>query len=150
MESKNFTFVIKIFLLFYLETWQKVSAHKCKFTNTCIYSRSSKHLFIIWDNGSALFGQNLVLCEHCLIFAWSSVMKMWQTKLECGMKLWDWCLCFLQSLLSSNSWFYFFPALHDSSLDSMVPATAIFCKLFPATGVDACEFQAPLVNILET
>lgn len=50
---------------------------------------------------------------------------------------------YLQQLVSP------FSCLHDTSMNSMVPADVIVCQLFPATKVDACAFQIPLANILE-
>lgn len=38
-----------------------------------------------------------------------TLLQLWKTKLECGMKVWHWSLCFCHCLLVSNSWFHLFP-----------------------------------------
>lgn len=56
---------------------------------------------------------------------WQFLLQVWQTKLECGMKVWDFSLslCFLGYLLISNSLTFTHPS---------------------------CEFQVSLADVLET
>lgn len=43
------------------------------------------------------------------IFVWQSLLHVWQTKLQCVLKVWYCFLCFMCCLLTYNSWFRFSP-----------------------------------------
>lgn len=67
-------------------------------------------------------------------------------------EMWNESLKLLSLLPALSSDFHLLVSLFPSqdSLNSMVPAAVVVCYLFLTTWVDACEFQVPFADTLET